>query len=101
MGFDSAKEQNSELNGARRMPSHLPAVALQTKSVKMEQALNTLLPVVMVAVLISLGVGLYTLVRGGDVARSRSNKLMRLRVILQAVAIAILLAAFWFKSRGG
>ena len=37
------------------------------------------------------------LYRGGDYGRSHSNKLMRLRVVLQAVAIAVLVAAIWWK----
>ena len=53
------------------------------------------------AVAITLGFGIYSLFRGGDYARSHSNKLMRLRVVLQAVAIVILVAAVWWKSTQG
>ncbi len=50
------------------------------------------------AVAITLGFGIYTLFRGGDFARSNSNKLMRLRVGLQAVAILLLVIGMWWKS---
>jgi len=50
------------------------------------------------AVLITLGVGIFALFKGGDFGRSYSNKLMRLRVVLQLVAIIVLVAAFWWKT---
>ena len=49
-----------------------------------------------------LGFGLYSLFRGGAYARSNSNRLMRLRVIVQAVAVVLLMAGLWWKtSQGG
>lgn len=59
---------------------------------------NILIPLALAAVLTTLGFGLYALFRGGDFGRSWSNKLMRLRVVLQFVAILILVAAFWWRS---
>ncbi len=56
---------------------------------------DVLILIALLAVVITLGFGFYSLYRGGDFARSYSNKLMRLRVVLQAVAILILLAAFY------
>ncbi|MFC5344918.1 twin transmembrane helix small protein [Brevundimonas staleyi] len=53
------------------------------------------------AVAITLGFGIYSLFRGGDYARSNSNKLMRLRVVLQATAIVLLMAGLWWKSTHG
>lgn len=52
------------------------------------------------AVSLVLLAGLYALFRGGDFGRSYSNKLMRLRVLMQAIAIAVLVAAAWYRSRG-
>lgn len=52
-----------------------------------------LIPLSLALVLITLGFGLYALFRGGDFGRSYSNKLMRLRVVLQFAAIVILVAA--------
>ncbi|RYG10530.1 MAG: twin transmembrane helix small protein, partial [Caulobacteraceae bacterium] len=43
----------------------------------------------------------YSLYRGGDFARSHSNKLMRLRVLLQAVAVVLLIVGMWWKSTHG
>ena len=52
------------------------------------------------AVSIVLALGIYALFRGGDFGRSYSNKLMRLRVLTQAVAIAVLVAAAWWRHQG-
>jgi hypothetical protein len=45
-----------------------------------------------------LGLGLYTLWIGGDTARTWSNKLMRIRVLAQAVAILIIIAVAYFSQ---
>lgn len=58
-----------------------------------------LIPLSLAAVVIVLAFGIYALFRGGDFGRSYSNKLMRLRVVMQAIAIAILVAAFWWRTR--
>ena len=58
-----------------------------------------LIPAALIAVAVVLAFGIYSLFRGGDYARSRSNKLMRLRVVMQAVAIAVLMAAVWWRSQ--
>jgi hypothetical protein len=54
---------------------------------------NILVPVSVLAVLGILIAGIYTLFKGGDVSRTWSNKLMRLRVVAQFVAILVLLGA--------
>ena len=46
-----------------------------------------------------LALGIYSLFRGGDFGRSWSNKLMRLRVVTQAIAVAVLMAAVWWRSQ--
>ena len=51
-----------------------------------------LIPISLAAVTITLFIGLYALFRGGDFGRSYSNKLMRLRVVLQFIAIILLVA---------
>ncbi|MBS0333349.1 MAG: twin transmembrane helix small protein [Proteobacteria bacterium] len=58
-----------------------------------------LIPAALITVATVLAVGIYALFRGGDFGRSYSNKLMRLRVVTQAVAIAILVAAAWWRAR--
>jgi hypothetical protein len=51
------------------------------------------------AVSVVLALGIYALFRGGDFGRSWSNKLMRLRVLTQAIAVAVLVAAVWWRSQ--
>ena len=58
-----------------------------------------LIPVALTAVVVVLAFGIYALFRGGDFGRSYSNKLMRLRVVMQAVAIAVLMGAVWWRTR--
>ena len=60
-----------------------------------------LIPISLTAVTITLFIGLYALFRGGDFGRSYSNKLMRLRVVLQAIAVAILVLAVWWRTKFG
>ncbi|ODT64308.1 twin transmembrane helix small protein [Phenylobacterium sp.] len=60
-----------------------------------------LIPISLAAVTITLFIGLYALFRGGDFGRSYSNKLMRLRVVLQAIAVAILVLAVWWRAKFG
>ena len=62
---------------------------------------DILILVAIAAVTITLGFGVYTLYRGGDFARTNSNKLMRLRVVLQAVAVLLLMGGMWWKSTHG
>jgi hypothetical protein len=52
------------------------------------------------AVATVLAAGIYALFRGGDFGRSWSNRLMRLRVLTQAVAVAVLVAAVWWRNQG-
>ena len=52
---------------------------------------------VAVAVVLILGIG--TLFKGGDTSKKYSNKLMRLRVLLQFVSIIVLVClAYFFKD---
>ena len=64
----------------------------------MRDTFDLLIPLALAAVAVTLGFGVYSLFRGGDYARSHSNKLMRLRVVLQFVAILIVVAAFIWRS---
>ena len=65
----------------------------------MRDIFSLLIPIALGGVLIALLVGLFALFKGGDFGRSYSNKLMRLRVLLQFVAILVLVAAFWWRTR--
>lgn len=65
----------------------------------MKDIFDLIVPVSLVAVLTALGFGIYALFRGGEFGRSYSNKLMRLRVVLQFVAVMVLVAAVWWRGR--
>ena len=60
-----------------------------------------LIPAALIGVTVVLALGIYALFRGGDFGRSYSNKLMRLRVLMQAVAIAVLVGALWWRTHNG
>ncbi len=66
----------------------------------MRDLFSILIPGSLVAVLVALAVGLFALFKGGEFGRSYSNKLMRLRVLLQFIAVLILVGAFYWRSRG-
>lgn len=67
----------------------------------MDNLIDILILVAILAVAVTLGFGLWSLHKGGDADRSRSNKLMRLRVGLQAVAVVLLCVGMWWKSTQG
>ncbi|HWD67134.1 MAG TPA: twin transmembrane helix small protein, partial [Caulobacteraceae bacterium] len=57
------------------------------------------IPIALALVAITLGMGIYSLFRGGEFALKWSNKIMRLRVLLQFCAILILVAAMlWGRA---
>lgn len=56
-----------------------------------------LIPIALGAVALVLLLGLFNMLRGGS--PDRSQKLMRLRVLLQFAAIVIMMAALYFSSR--
>ena len=64
----------------------------------MDTLFDILIPVSLAAVLIALGLGLYALFRGGDFGRSWSNKLMRIRILAQAIAVVIIMAVLYFSQ---
>jgi len=67
----------------------------------MGQFVDILILVAIGAVTVTLGFGIYALFRGGEFGRTYSNRLMRLRVVLQAVAIALLALGAFIASRSG
>jgi len=58
-----------------------------------------LVPVSIGLVFVVLCVGIFAMMRGGEFNRSWSNKLMRLRVLMQFIAIIIIMGAVYF-ARG-
>ncbi|MEA1943159.1 MAG: twin transmembrane helix small protein [Pseudomonadota bacterium] len=67
----------------------------------LDTVLTGLLYIAMVAVVAVLAFGIINLYRGDEKARSRSNKLMRLRVVLQFTAILIIVAIFLVRENFG
>lgn len=65
------------------------------------QIFDILVLLAIAAVTVTLGFGLYSLFRGGDYARTHSNRLMRLRVGLQALAVLLLVAGMVWKATSG
>ena len=56
-----------------------------------------LVPAAVIAVAVVLLLGLINMMRGGS--PNRSQKLMRLRVLLQFVAIIVIMATIWVLGR--
>ena len=54
-------------------------------------------PLAIIAVAVVLGMGLVNMMRGGSPNRSQS--LMRMRVLLQFVAIVVIMATLWVMGR--
>ena len=65
------------------------------------EPLNIAMFVAMAAVFTVLVAGIANLAITGDKARSRSNQLMRLRVLVQFIAVILLMIGFWLKTRAG
>jgi H+/Cl- antiporter ClcA len=63
----------------------------------MSTLLNNLVPIAIAAVAIVLVLGLINMMRGGS--PNTSQRLMRMRVLLQFVAIIIIMAAVWAMRR--
>lgn len=53
------------------------------------------------AVLAVLMVGVGGFARGGDFNRKYANKIMRLRILLQFVAVVLIIVFVWLARRGG
>lgn len=63
----------------------------------METVLNLLIVLAVAAVAVILGMGIWNMLKGGD--GNLSQKLMRARVIAQAIAIILLMGALFFFGR--
>lgn len=60
--------------------------------------LVVLLSCAVVAVILMFGIGSFG--KGGDFNRRNANKIMRLRIVAQAVAVAVILLFIWLRSKG-
>lgn len=57
-----------------------------------------LIPISFLAVVGVLGVGLYGMFKGGEFNKKYSNKMMRMRITLQFVALVILMTTLWIAT---
>lgn len=64
----------------------------------MSPALSILIPVSLAAVLVVLALGLWNMKRGGSASRSQS--LMRARIVFQFVALVIVMTALYLSQQG-
>lgn len=64
----------------------------------MELIINIVIGLAMLAVLASLFMGFYAMMRGGAYGQANSNKFMRYRVATQAVAVIALTIGFIYKA---
>ncbi|MDW4550279.1 twin transmembrane helix small protein [Defluviimonas sp. D31] len=53
------------------------------------------------AVLVILMIGIGGFAKGGEFNRKHANRIMRYRIIAQAIAVALILAFVIFSGRGG
>jgi len=59
---------------------------------------QVLIVISVLAVALVLMAGLYTLFVGGETSRNWSNRLMRIRVLAQLIAIIIIMSVLYFNS---
>ena len=62
----------------------------------MNSIADVIVPIGIAAVAIVLAMGLFNMLRGGSA--DRSQKLMRMRVLLQFVAIVLIMGVIWWRS---
>lgn len=64
----------------------------------MSGPLTIMIFVALAAVLAALGLGLFSMLKGGDFAKRHGNRLMRARVGLQFTALALIALAFFLRD---
>ncbi len=62
----------------------------------MNSFVDLLVPIAVVLVIVVLALGLINMMRGGSA--NTSQKLMRLRVLLQFVAIIVIMGVIWWRA---
>lgn len=62
---------------------------------------NIAIIIALIVVTLTLFAGLFALFKGGEFGRSWSNRLMRLRVLSQFVAILLILLGVWLQRQFG
>jgi threonine/homoserine/homoserine lactone efflux protein len=66
----------------------------------MQNALFIAAVVACFSVLVVLMIGIFSFARGGEFNRKYANKIMRLRIITQAIAVVLILAAVLVAQSG-
>lgn len=64
----------------------------------MAGTLNIAVYIAMALVTVVLAAGIYALFRGGEFGRTWSNRLMRLRVLFQFIAVLLIVAVVWLRD---
>lgn len=67
----------------------------------MSDVLFLLILLAMAAVVIVLMIGIGGFAKGGAFNRKNGNKMMRLRIIAQFIAICLILLFVWWRGTGG
>jgi ABC-type uncharacterized transport system YnjBCD permease subunit len=62
--------------------------------------LNYFIIAAVVATALVLLFGVLTMARGGEFNRKYGNKLMRLRILMQAIAVILIMLSLWVASSG-
>jgi len=62
--------------------------------------LDYLIIAAIAATALVLLVGILAMTKGGEFNRKNSNKLMRWRIGLQALAVLLIMVSFWLGARG-
>jgi heme/copper-type cytochrome/quinol oxidase subunit 4 len=97
-GFLVARIAPSAIRGRARNAALGFATAQPRLQVAMSNFMSHIaVPVAIGAVAVVLLLGLYNMMRGGSA--NTSQKLMRLRVLLQFIAIIVIMATLWFMSK--
>jgi hypothetical protein len=60
-----------------------------------------ILTVALLMVAAILGWGVMTMARGGDYNVKNSNRIMRYRIIFQAIALIIIIGLMWYRKTNG
>jgi hypothetical protein len=66
----------------------------------MDALVFLLIPIGLGVTAVILGIGIYSLAKGGTFAKENSNKLMRMRIMAQAVTIALMMLFLWLVGKG-
>jgi len=83
------------------VPVERPRSANPKVNEMIEFLATILVPITLIAVLAALGLGLYSMLRGGDYALAHGNKFMRLRVGLQLTAVVLIVLTVYLNSITG